>query len=112
MKKIALSVCAVVIVALAAINLNLVFNSEPIANLSLQSIVSLAQGESENGGGYAEVGLRDIGKCTDCRDGMEYLCDQAQVFCEGTGSLQALDQCGSTRWGNCQRTGNLCSWGR
>ena len=45
MKKIILYICGAAIIALAAINMNFAHKSESNANLSLESLISLAKGE-------------------------------------------------------------------
>lgn len=60
MKKKLFFICMVAIVTLAAVNVNLAFNSNSNVNLSLTSIMALARGETL----YCSVCYNQIDACT------------------------------------------------
>lgn len=108
MKNAALIIVAVTAVAVAVVNVNISIQGNSLSDIQLANIVALAQNENGGSNGYARVGLQDIGQCTDCQGNKEYICGQAQVFCEGVGALTPDEPCGSVVWGGCHPTGNSC----
>ena len=61
MKKVTLGICAVAIIFLVALNLNLALNSDSMVNVTLASIVSLASPEGGAGCYEQQNSYRDIG---------------------------------------------------
>jgi hypothetical protein len=83
--KVVLSVCAAIIIAVVAINLNLAFKSNSIANLSLKDVVSLANAEDGGGSWFSRKIKTSLGTHEFCQGGALYVCTDTRIECEGFG---------------------------